>query len=222
MKLSVNSKETKSKIQSNIVKLLQQKGTMRFTELKTSLEISKPVLSYHLGILRDNKTIEFEKKGREKHYKLGKKASELFENQTSVFSIMLHSMYDEITPSEFTSLSELLYYLGDSTRIIFLFVLLKSVKTGKDWTQSFDSWEFFREAADLLVYGLFGKNVDVEKLRLNINKDFDSFLQDVSRLSKNKKNEPLIDELLERLEEMDPSRYEKLEQLFDYSIRNSD
>lgn len=203
-----------------ILKMILENKTMKYTQIKNELELTDAAVSRHLSNLIKDEAITFEKKGREKHYRLAKN-SKTFEGQSALLSIMLTSIYD-ISPSEFKSLSELLRYISENTGFIFLFILLQSIKTGKKWTVSFNAGELFREASDLLVYGLFEKNVDVEKLRVNIFKNPDLFLQEVHELSKNKKNGPLIDELLELLEESDAEKFKNLMELFEHSMTEYD
>jgi DNA-binding MarR family transcriptional regulator len=207
----------KSTIPGEIIKVLQKERSFRFKELKDRLQISGPTLSIHLKSLINEDIIKFEKRGREKHYSLSKNASKIFESQSALLSIMLTSMYD-VSPKKFKSLSELLGYISDSAGFMFLFILLQSFKTGKNWTVSFDSSMLFQEAADLLVYGMFEKNVDVEKLRLNLHNNPNSAIQEISELSKKKKNGPLINELLELLEEKDPNRFQNLKESFKHSM----
>jgi DNA-binding transcriptional ArsR family regulator len=51
-------------------------NTIRGCDLKECLEMKRPILSHHLGILRDNGIIGEQKEGREKYYyiKPGKRA----------------------------------------------------------------------------------------------------------------------------------------------------
>ena len=216
-----NSPVKKSNIPNDIIRLLQKKKSCQFKDFKDILQISGPTLSIHLKSLISGDMIKFEKKGREKHYSLSSNASKIFESQVAMLSIMLTSIYD-VAPSNFESLSELLHYITHNTGLIFLFTLLQSIKTGKNWTESFDSDMLFEEAADLLVYGLFEKDIDVEKLRLDIHNNPDLFLQKVYKLSKNKKNGPLIDELLELLEEQDSVLFGQLKELFQFSMEEYD
>lgn len=207
----------KSSIPGEIIKVLQKEKSSRFKELKDRLQVSGPTLSIHLKSLMSDDIIKFEKKGREKHYSLSKNASKDFESQVSLFSSILNSTYD-ISPSDFKSISSVLEYISDNTGFIFSFVLLKSIKTGKNWTKAFDAREIVSEAMDLLVYALFEKNVDVEKLRKNIMFNSDLSFQEIHELSKKKKNRPLIDELLERWEEKDPEKFTSLEEGLEYSM----
>ncbi len=51
-------------------------SSSRGCDLRECLEMKKPLLSHHLGILRDNGIIEEWKEGREKYYRIrpGKRA----------------------------------------------------------------------------------------------------------------------------------------------------
>ena len=210
----------KSEIPKEIIEVLQKEKSCRFKEIKDILEISGPTLSIHLKSLIENNIIQFEKKGREKHYNLSENASKIFECQSSLLSIMLGSTFD-VSPSQFT-FSQILRFITENIGFIFSYVLLKSMKTGKSWTESFDPMELFYQASDLLVYALFQKNVDVEELRKNISYDLGPFFTEVHKLSKKKKYGPLIDELLENLEYDNEEKFERLEGLFNYSIENYD
>lgn len=214
--MSVRGKESKSKVPSEIIKLLQKRNIMRFTELKDALRISKPVLSHHLTILHDEKIIEFEKKGREKHYRLSKRLPNTFERQVGLFSIDYTNHLFLSNPSvEPKTPEKIIDEISNNVSAFFLFTLLKSIQTGKNWFKAFDTKEMLWVSEDLLSYTLFGKNVDPEDLQYYVSEGEGIFFNKAQQLSKNEKNEPLIDDLIECLEEKFPTEFEILKQKHD-------
>lgn len=211
------SRESKSDIQNNIVKLLQKNKEAGFTEIKNTLNVSKPTLSHHLNILLDEKTIEFEKIGREKHYKLSGKISDV-DSQTAILAMMFEEFLWDLDPKEY-DFDDLLYKISDNVSAFFLYVILKSIKTGKNLFDAFESDEILRASTDFLTLRLFGKDVNVEKLRIHLGKrEIDEYVTKIHQLSKSRKNNPLIDELFERLEEKHPQMIETLEDFYNHAF----
>lgn len=128
---------SKSPNLDKIVKKLQAKKTMTYTEIKKELGITDRAVSRNLTYLLDEGTIEFTKKGREKHYRLGKKASKILERKINIFS----SHYDVFVTKDFLDLDisnekELFEESGKKINALILFSCLKSIETGQDWLRA--------------------------------------------------------------------------------------
>jgi len=202
----------KSSIPKEITRILQREESSRFKDLKDQLQISGPTLSLHLKSMVNENIIQFEKKGREKHYSLGEKSAELFENQVGTFSMTYEGFLLDLNPKEYT-FEELLSAISDNVSPFFLYIILKSIKTGKNWFSAFDSDEILRISADFLIHGLFNSTKDLEELRVYLGKrEIDKFASRAYQLSKNKRNKDLTNELFELLSEQYPSVIKLLEE----------
>lgn len=136
----------KSEIQDKIVKLLyknrEEKKTVRFTELRKKLGISKPVLSYHLGILKDENIIEFTQEGREKHYRLNEKSPKTLEMKIKDLYLSYVIHHDMVSPDPDDEPNDLLNWLSSIIGCIYLFFMLKSIETGRDWVTNIKLYDF--------------------------------------------------------------------------------
>lgn len=130
--------------QSEIVKLLRKEKNMKFTDLRQRLQISKPVLSKHLSKLEKQKVIESQKKGREKHYMLRSYALKIPERRIDVFSSNYndYSMDNLLATTEYNSLEELFSKFTKKMNAIYLYTLLKSMETGRNWQRAIDMKQF--------------------------------------------------------------------------------
>lgn len=215
-----NPQEGKTK--RKILKLLQKNKEMTYTQIKNQLGITDAAVSKHLVELVNEKTIEFEKKGREKHYRIGEKASELFENQVALFSEAFTGYLSDMDPKEYT-FEELIPAVIDSVGPFFIYLILKSIKTGKDWFSAFDPDEIFRASTDFIIHGLYDKKEDLEELRILLGRtDLETFADRANQLAKNRKNAPLIKDLYELLEERYGSLIEMLEDFHEYAFKERD
>ncbi|MEM4379766.1 MAG: helix-turn-helix domain-containing protein [Thermoplasmatales archaeon] len=210
------SRKPESDIQTEIIKLLKKNKEARFTEIKNTLNVSKPTLSYHLYILLNEKAIEFERKGREKIYKLSDIKPKKFKRQVERLSINytdhLFLSNPSVTPKTPTKIID---EISNNVSAFFLFMILKSIQTGKNWSKAFDTKEMVWVSTDLLSYTLFGKNVDHNVLENYAVEGEDKFFKKVYQLSKDLKNEPLINSLMKYLQEKFPVEFKILEQIYE-------
>lgn len=54
----------------SIVQLLHQHGTLNVTQIYNMLQVSQPIASFHLNILRENKIVNVNRKGKNVFYSL--------------------------------------------------------------------------------------------------------------------------------------------------------
>ncbi|NQV40194.1 MAG: winged helix-turn-helix transcriptional regulator [Nitrosopumilus sp.] len=128
-------------IQGQILSKLKKKGKIRFSDLISELGISKPVLSEHLLKLGTKKVIFSEKKGREKYYMLTKTAKkthsvqlELLKSDFDTYMGISGLDYDE--SSKYYKTDGMLEMNVNKIGSFFLFCVIKSILTGKNWCKS--------------------------------------------------------------------------------------
>lgn len=145
----------KTEIQDNIIKILQKNKTNRFTELKNILGVSKPVLSYHLKILKSDKTIDFTKKGREKYYRLTKTASNNIDRKIVMFGGSYRDLFAIGVGLGHETITDAYKDIGDRVNAYFLFSLLKTIESGKNWFRGFDSKDMGFSTINYLLNYIF-------------------------------------------------------------------
>ena len=208
--------EFKSDIQKQIIKLLLKNEKMNFTGLKNNIQVSKPVLSYHLQILKKEKVVTFEKKGREKHYSLLNTVKHNHNRQVELFSMHYFSESFFSNTSIETSPQNIFNEISNNMTALFLFLFLTSIKTGKNWMSAFDSNELMFNSSDLLCSILFDSNsVHPDDLRHYLTKGWDVFFKKMYTFNKNSKKLSRIDELLEHIEEDFPIEFKNMKGFFD-------
>ena len=209
-----------------IVKMLLKHETMTYSEIKKKLEITDNAVSKHLSVLKKENKIEFKQEGKKKLYRLAKGADEEFDTQKVIFGEQYLAYLsgasitdiEKIHHLDDLTLSKLMYEISDNLSAFFLFIMLKSIETGRDWSEAFDLYEVFGESMDFLTYGMFGKNVDVEELRKLLRRDRPEYIKKIHQLSKNKKNNPTLELLSEILEERFPDQVDFLNSAINYSV----
>jgi len=202
----------KSDVQSNIIKLIQNKGSLRFTDLLRSLKISKPVLSYHLRILQDDGTIEGIQKGREKHYIINKKAKKNFSRQRDIFSADYSDFADEqiIGPDHLPK--DLFLITGQTLTALFLHTVVKSVETGKDWSKAVDVERFTSTILFPLMDYIYGNDIPDELSDAIASCDF-SNIKKMLKDTKNPSIQDNINQLNLILEKLFPEEISKIKKL---------
>jgi len=130
-------------IKEQIIKWLRN-GPLRFSDLKNSLRISKPVLSEHLKKLEKKEIIFFQRRGREVYYSLMAKAWESPEIRVLSFTSLIHTFIkssltdwgkDDKKLHE-VSEKDLLRELARKISAAILFTQIKSAETNQDFTRS--------------------------------------------------------------------------------------
>ena len=210
----MNIKEEKSHLQSSIVKLLLKNTRMRFTDIQNTLKISKPVLSYHLKILRNNNTIKSNDVGREKFYVLIDIKKMNFEYRLDC----LYSMYvkdSNLFPIYRIDLddNEIMKYLGDKVSGLYIFLILKSIVSGKDHINAFDSKGLRYYIMEILNDHLFrGMDPDYDELLTYFDNDsIDKFYQEAQKMLKNKKCKNRFLNVVNAMKEIYPREISSLE-----------
>ena len=143
---------SRSDAQGIIIKLLMRNNTMTFTELQKWLKLSRPALSRHLAILREDETIEFEKKGREKYYKLKNIASKHLERNFDIISASYSEFFGYLLyESKHENFDDFIEFVNKKLNACFFFTIIKSLETGKNWLPAFDSKEMFGMTTDFVA-----------------------------------------------------------------------
>lgn len=201
--------------------MLLKNGTMTYSEIKKTLGITDNAVSKHLSTLQKENKIKFKQEGKKKFYRLADGANKEIETQKMMFSEgyiayisqTTHTDIENIQPSDERTLSELMNEISDNISAFFLFIMLKSIETGRDWYDAFEPFELFGESMDLLTYGMFEKNVVVEKLRVLLIRNRSEYFNKIHQLSRNKKNNTTLELLYEILEERYPDQIDYLKKL---------
>lgn len=198
-------------LMKNTHDMIKKNEKMTFSRIQQEIGLSRPVLSQHLRKLQEDEVIEFERHGREKHYRLAKKITKNFESQVELFSTR-YTTYKFMSNSSLEPKNKetIFQEISNNLSAVLIFSLLLSIKTGKNWLKTFDTDEMFISSADLLCHILFGKNVSPEELQFELGEGWDNFIKKTHKLTNNKKNEPKIDDLLKYLKTGVPVEYEML------------
>ena len=204
----------RSHVQQDVIKLLAKNKIMTFGQIQEKIGISRPGLSRHLAVLLQEESIEYTKHGREKHYALGKNATEIFERKTELVSQnwityaekILNSSKDEddeeLEPQEYYE--KIISMIGT----YFLFTLFKGFETGDNWFKG-----FHKDGLGIYVADAFGKNIikDFEDTDLPyyLTESFDKFFKETNKML-NKKSKKIIKTWLENLEHMQGQHFKIL------------
>ena len=127
-----------------IIQLLQKKGEMRFTDIKNKIGFTDAAISKNLASLYAEGSIEYEKRGREKFYKISDSISKTFARKMNVlannFTDYLGDelFYDDTDDKNFYSETE------KKLSSFLLFTLITSIQTGKNWSNAFDISEMLK------------------------------------------------------------------------------
>lgn len=208
----------KSDIPNEIIKLLGNKE-MRFTELKNMLDISKPSLSKNLEILMNDETIDCVKKGREMYYKIIDKPSKTLERKIPKFSFSYwtNSLLQLFYYPNRNSVTEAFQEIGDMLNSLFLFCLLKSIETGENWFDAFDSKGSAKSTLNILLFALLkGTTITPSMITPYLEKsNLDEFFKEANKnLVKDKKIQANLKEMFEVLKKKYPQEVEALENAY--------
>lgn len=192
---------TKSIVQDEIIKLLKRQGSLRFTEIREYLDISKPVLSYHLGILKNEKSIQFTESGREKHYKLSPNISKKFERKMAIVSGNFNASFEADLDEFHSNLENGFEFIAEELSAIFLYTMIKGMKTGKNWIKAFDSKELAQMVLLYFNSKIFDDEKKIKKLKqILLQKGFEDYFKEINKIS-NKLEKETINEIFEMLNE---------------------
>lgn len=121
---------------------------MRYTDIKTKIGITDTAISKNLASLCDEGSIEFERKGREKFYKIGISISKIFERK---MDMLTHNYLDYVIeefPFDHSDYENFYKTIEEKMSAFFIFTIITSIQTGKNWFKAFD--------ADTILYRLMG------------------------------------------------------------------
>jgi predicted transcriptional regulator len=206
-----NEHKVKSDIPENIIRLLIQFKTSTFTEMKNMLNVSNPVLSYHLKTLTDEKLIVFQKEGRKKHYKISKNILKKFDSRLTLISEnhnmsfgMFLDVYEKDTEIMFTVISDMLSSM-------FLYTIIKGMQTGDNWFKGFDPKQMAEETLVAFAKIVLGEeHIKFPEIVKYARHDMNEFFKQINKIPDiEKKNK--IDLLYKKLKERYPERVDYLE-----------
>jgi len=178
-------KEVKSDIPKRILKYLRTIGPTTYTELKTNLDVSNPVLSYHLNTLKEKQMIEFEKRGRQKFYDISKESKIKVENKNAFLINMYEEYFDEILSEEFNLdfLDKNFESIGKMVSALLFYLIFKSMETGHNLIDHFD----VKELSSTILWHICRKtynnkqNETFKKMLLEFN--FDDFFKEIKKIN---------------------------------------
>lgn len=189
----MKSKEVKSDIPKRILKYLRTEGSTTYTELKTELNVSNPVLSYHLNTLKEKQMIEFEKRGRQKFYDITKESAIKIENKNAFLINMYESYFDETISEEFNRdwLDKNFERIGKMVSALLFYLIFKSMETGNNLIDNFD----VKELSSTILWHICRKtynekqNETFKKMLLEFN--FDDFFKEIKKINGKPQKETL-------------------------------
>lgn len=192
---------------------------MTFTRIQEEIGLSRPVLSQHLKKLQSEGIIEFEQHGREKHYRLGKKTPKLFDSQMKIFGSEYYT--DKNIYPLFPHLlnnDDLVPYLTNKVSGLFLFLILKSIETGKNWINAFNVKKLETITLDTLIPNMIHEE-PTEIIRLSGLRSDEQY-KELHKLLKNKKSKNEFINICKSLEEQIPDIIEILKKNSEESFPN--
>ena len=146
-------KEPNSNTQNLIIKLLRKNRTMRYVDIKNKVHVTDATMSKSLSVLVDEGTIEYEKKGREKHYRISDNIKNTFYRRMSVLS---YDYCDYMIEEYPTSTNEDFFETLEKKITPFLiFTVLSSIQTGENWSSSFKSDSLVRALLNYMIADIF-------------------------------------------------------------------
>jgi len=129
----------RSYVQSDIIAHLISKKEVTFTQLQKFLQVSRTTLSHHLSELQNDGSIEFTKKGREKHYRI--KSGVKSNLERILITLSSHYKLDytmKLEDRKESKLSNEYKKMGKWINSYFMFLIIKSLKTGENWIEGFE------------------------------------------------------------------------------------
>jgi len=215
----MTSKKT-STIPHQIISALNKKSDIRFKEFKDMLNISGQTLSIHLKALLEENTITFEKKGREKHYRLNKKSIKNSHRKVEIFSsnhinqierLVRFGVYDMDDYFEDDKIIPEEHYkkLVDMIGTYFLFTLFKGLETGENWFDGFDKKWLGTYILDSFCGQAF-EHFEISELSDHlVNNNFDKFYKEANA-HLDKKGKKMVKTIFENIEYMYGEHFDAL------------
>jgi len=207
-----SGKEPNSNTQNFIIKLLRKNKTMRYSDIKNKVMVTDATMSKSLSVLINEGSIEYEKRGREKHYKISDKIKNTFYRRMSVLS---YDYCDYIIDEYPLTTNEDFFETLEKKIIPFLmFTVLNSMQTGENWASSFKSDDIIRVLLDYVILNIFYELEISEEILVN---DLHELrLEDYFPLVKEKikyKHQDKITLMYESLRKLYPNEVQTLERL---------
>lgn len=203
--------KVKSDIPENIVRLLIQFKTSTFTEMKKILDVSNPVLSYHLKTLTDEKLIEFQKEGRKKHYRISKNILKKFDSRLTLISENHNMLFEMYLDADRKDTEIMFTVISNMLSSMFLYTIIKGMQTGDNWFKGFNPKEMAEETLVAFARIVLGEeHVKFPEMVKYARHDMNEFFKQINKLPGIEKKSK-IDLLFNKLKERYPNEVEYLE-----------
>lgn len=206
-----------------IVKLLVKHGQLRYSEMKNKIGITDRAISNNLDFLVNEGTIESIKKGREKYYSLSKKAFDTWERRIDIFSSNYIGYLRKrwFFPNENESYKtpvQAYEDIGKKITAFYLYTLLRSLETGKNWIDAVDSKLMFEDLASVMLDFIFideqikGDSPINHILIVLGMKGWTEFFEESKEMIKKNKNNKKVEALFNELKKLYPDEFKALKQ----------
>ena len=207
-----DKKEPNSDTQNLIIKLLRKNETMRYSDIKKKVRVTDATMSKSLSVLINEGTIEYEKKGREKHYRISDKIKNTFYRKMSILSYdYCDYMVEEYPISTHKDFFET---LEKKITPFLMFTVLSSMQTGENWCSSFKSDDLIRALLNYMIADIFHELNISEEILLDSMSELK--LEDYFTLVNKKikhEHQDKITLMYESLRKLYPNEIQKLERL---------
>ena len=196
-----------------IIRLLQKNGEMRYTELKTKIGITDTAISKNLASLCDEGSIEYQKRGREKYYRIGISISKIFKRKMEILS---HNYLDYVIDEFSLNDSNCEHYkiIEEKIGVFFIFTIITSIQTGKNWFKAFDSDVILDRLMGNIGYQIFKDKPLPDKWFENLETmSHDEYFENAKNMTKSSELQNNITNMYETLRKKYSKEITKLEKL---------
>ncbi|AJM92188.1 winged helix-turn-helix domain-containing protein [Nitrosopumilus piranensis] len=223
-----------------IVGLLAKNKQLRYSEIKKELGITDRAVSNNLTFLINEKTIEFEKKGREKYYSLSKTAFYTWERKIGIFSSNYTSYLEKKWSwprgeEAYQTPTQAYEDINKKIGIFYLYTMLKSLETGKNWIDAVDTKRMFEDLAKVILDFIFvdqrtKQELFSEDMLMTLaTEGWEKFFAETKKMIRANKNNEKLDLMFKELENQYPEEFgaikqsekEKIMSLFDFEDKNN-
>ena len=202
----------RSYVQRDIIRSLSSEKELTFTHLQKILGISRKTLSFHISELKKENSIEFEKRGREKYYRIGDSISKIFERQSVIFTnnYLDHLVEDPKIKDEYQRMYD---SIERKLTSYFSFGIIKSIQTGQNWLESFDLNVLLYMMISPMYNKIAEEGDDSDLIDTFNSLNWNEFFKKSNALSKLTKNRKNIHNIYEKLKKKYPDEVKELEKL---------
>lgn len=216
----MNEKPTKlprTHAPETILYTLTSNESMTFTQLQKILSLSRPALSRHLSKLLDEDMIQYTKKGREKHYSLSKNKPTSIDGQNTYFAFQyIASIFGHIEKDvEEKSINGIYENIEKRISSYFLFLLLYSLKTGKNWYESFDHRRIGTQMINYLLSELFEKEKPPLSSHTPTKEEMNSIFHNMNKSIIEQRKITKLEKMLKQLEIRYPKDVKRIKRILE-------